>query len=61
VTRHWCALTEELKSALQRLESSSVSIDTALHAKILESFSILKVTYVFSRIRELAAIAQSGL
>ncbi len=48
MTRHWCALTEELKSALQRLENSSVSIDTVSHAKILESFSILKVTYLFS-------------
>ena len=48
MTRHWCALTEELKSALQRLESSSVAIDTVQHAKILESLSILKVTFLFS-------------
>ena len=48
VTRHWCALTEELKSTLQRLEKSSVAIDTAQHAKMLESFSILKVAVLFS-------------
>ena len=48
MTRHWCALVEELKSTLQRLENSPVAIDTAQQAKILESFSILKVAVLSS-------------
>ena len=43
VTRHWCALTEELKSALQRLEHPPIAMDTSQPMKLLESLSTLKV------------------
>jgi len=42
ITRHWYALTEELKGTWQRLEHCPASIDTSRHAKFLQSLSTLK-------------------
>ena len=43
ISRHWCALTEELKGTLQRLEHAPRAMDTSQPAKLLESLSSLKV------------------
>jgi len=46
ISRHWCALTEELKGALQRLEHSPVDIRTEQQEALLESLATLKVGFV---------------
>ena len=43
ITRHWCGLTEELKSTLQRLEHSPTAMDTSQATKLFEALSTLKV------------------
>ena len=55
VTRHWCALTEELKSTFLRLEHSPASIDTALPSTLIEQLSALKVSSAPFRFRSLGS------